>query len=60
MLQFMQGLLRSLFLNRTIDAGYLAMAADKMREAEAMEWVKALRGDGNDRFDHTPRLYEKK
>ncbi len=28
-----------------LEAGYLAMAADEEREAEAMEWCEALIGD---------------
>ena len=32
-------------LDTSLDAGYEAMAADQVRESEAMEWVNALAGD---------------
>lgn len=32
----------------TLDDGYKAMAADKVREAEAVEWSDALPGDVTD------------
>jgi len=33
---------------RALDEGYRAMAADRKREAEAMEWCDALANDLND------------
>lgn len=35
----------SLERDTALDDGYKAMAADKDREAEAMEWCNALTGD---------------
>jgi hypothetical protein len=32
-------------LNTSLEDGYRAMAADKAREAEAMEWCNAIAGD---------------
>ena len=32
-------------VDTSLDDGYRAMAADKEREAEAMEWCNALAGD---------------
>jgi hypothetical protein len=32
-------------LDSALDEGYRAMAADKKREAEALEWSNALAGD---------------
>ena len=45
MWQFTKNLFRTSVLKSTTDTGYRAMAADKMREAEASEWVKALSSD---------------
>lgn len=45
MSQFIEDLLRPHVLDTTLDDGYKAMAADKGREAEAMEWCNALAGD---------------
>jgi len=45
MSQFIEDLLRPHVLDASLDDGYLAMAADKTREAEAMEWCNALAGD---------------
>ena len=38
-------LLRPHVLDTSLDAGYKAMAADQVRESEAMDWVNALAGD---------------
>ena len=35
-------------MDTTLDDGYRAMAADKEREAEALEWCNALAGDIKD------------
>jgi hypothetical protein len=40
-------LLRPLALNASLESGYRAMAADKLREAEAQEWGDALNADQN-------------
>ena len=45
MSQFIEDLLRPHVLDSSLDAGYKAMAADQVRESEAMEWVNALAGD---------------
>lgn len=45
MSQFIEDLLRPLVMDTTLDDGYRAMAADRSREAEAMEWCNALSGD---------------
>ena len=45
MSQFIEDLLRPHVLDTTLDAGYQAMAADNMREAEAMEWCNAIAKD---------------
>jgi hypothetical protein len=45
MSQFIEDLLRPHVLDTSLDAGYKAMAADQVRETEAMEWVNALAGD---------------
>lgn len=37
--QFINDLLRPHIVDTTLDDGYQAMAADKEREAEAMEWT---------------------
>ena len=43
--QFIEDLIRPYVLDTALDAGYKSMAADKVRESEAMEWVNALAGD---------------
>jgi len=43
--QFIEDLIRPYVLDATLDAGYKSMAADQVRESEAMEWVNALAGD---------------
>ncbi|MCQ0989190.1 hypothetical protein [Jiella marina] len=40
-----ENLLRPLVLDRTLDDGYRAMAADDDREAEAQEWCEGLSAD---------------
>jgi hypothetical protein len=42
---FIEDLLRPHVLDTSLDAGYKAMAADQVRESEAMDWVNALAGD---------------
>jgi len=48
MSQFIEDLLRPHVVDTSLDDGYRAMAADKAREAEAMEWSNALIGDATD------------
>ena len=48
MSQFIENLVRPHVLDTTLDDGYRAMAADKEREAEALEWCNALVGDIED------------
>jgi predicted CopG family antitoxin len=48
MSQFIEDLLRPHVLDTSLDAGYRAMAADKAREAEALEWSNAIIGDMTD------------
>lgn len=43
--QFIEDLLRPHVLDASLDEGYKAMAADKEREAEALEWSNALASD---------------
>lgn len=45
MSQFIEDLLKSLVLDSSLDSGYRAMAADKQREVQAVEWCNALSGD---------------
>ncbi len=45
MSQFIEDLLRPHVLNDALDDGYKAMAADKEREEEAMEWCNSLSWD---------------
>jgi len=45
MSQFIEDLLRPHVMDTSLDEGYRAMAADKAREEEAMEWCNALAGD---------------
>jgi len=41
--QFLEGLARPYVLKEdSLEAGYLAMAADKTRESEAREWCNAI------------------
>ena len=45
MSQFIEELLRPHVVDAALDDGYRAMAADKAREFEGMEWCNALVGD---------------
>ena len=45
MSQFIEDLLRPHVVDTSLDDGYRAMAADKAREADAMEWCNAIIGD---------------
>lgn len=45
MSQFIEDLVRPHVADTLLDDGYMAMAADKAREAEAIEWCNALAGD---------------
>jgi predicted CopG family antitoxin len=45
MSQFIEDLVRSYVMDARMDDGYKAMAADKEREDEAMEWCNAIAGD---------------
>jgi len=45
MSQFIENLVRPHVLDTTLDDGYRAMAANKDREAEALEWCNTLAGD---------------
>ena len=45
MSQFIEDLIRPHVLGASLEEGYRAMAADKEREAEAMQWCNALIGD---------------
>lgn len=45
MSQFIEDLLRPHVLGASLDACYMAMAADQERENDAMEWVNALAVD---------------
>lgn len=46
--QFIEELVRPHVLDTSLDDGYRAMAADKDREAEALEWCNALAKDLSD------------
>ncbi len=43
--QFIEDLVKPHVMDTRLDDGYQAMAADVMREEEAMEWCNALAGD---------------
>ncbi len=45
MSQFIEDLLRPHVMDTSMDSGYKAMAADKDREDEAMEWCNAIASD---------------
>ena len=45
MSQFIEELLRPHVVDAALNDGYRAMAADKAREVEAMEWCNAIAGD---------------
>ena len=45
MSQFIEDLVKPHVMDTRMDDGYKAMAADKEREDEAMEWCNAIAGD---------------
>ncbi len=45
MSQFIEDLVRPHVVDTALDDGYRAMASDKTRETEAIEWCNALAGD---------------
>ena len=45
MSQFIEDLLRPHVMDTSMDDGYKAMAADKERESEAIEWCNGIAGD---------------
>jgi predicted CopG family antitoxin len=45
MSQFIEDLLRPHVMDTALDDGYRAMAADKEREVEALEWCNAIAED---------------
>lgn len=45
MSQFIEELVRPHVMDTSLDEGYQAMAADKVRETEAKGWCNALAGD---------------
>jgi predicted CopG family antitoxin len=45
MSQFIEDLLRPHVMDTALDDGYRAMAADKAREKDALEWSNGLAGD---------------
>jgi predicted CopG family antitoxin len=45
MSQFIENLVRPYVMDTSLDDGYMAMAADGKREAEALEWCDSLAGD---------------
>jgi predicted CopG family antitoxin len=45
MSQFIEDLVRPYVMDARMDDGYKAMAADKAREDEAMEWCNSIVGD---------------
>jgi len=48
MSQFIEDLVRPHVLDQALDEGYQAMAADKEREMEALEWSNAIIQDMTD------------
>ena len=46
--QFIENLVKPYVADTALDAGYRAMAADKARETEALEWSTALAADISD------------
>jgi predicted CopG family antitoxin len=46
--QFIENLVRPHVVEADLDASYRAMAADRQREAEALEWSEGLIGDIDD------------
>jgi predicted CopG family antitoxin len=49
--RFIEDLVRPHVIDADLDAGYAAMAADDVHEAEAMEWIEALSGETLDESD---------
>ena len=47
MSQFIENLVRPHVLDTALDSGYRAMAADTVREADAIEWANALISDSD-------------
>lgn len=45
MSQFIEDLVKPHVMDTHMDDGYKAMAADQVREGEALEWCNALAGD---------------
>jgi hypothetical protein len=45
---FIEYLVRPHVLGKELDEGYLATAADKQREADALEWASSLARDMSD------------
>lgn len=45
MSQFIENLVRPHVVDTSLEEAYQAMAADKVRETEAMKWCNALSGD---------------
>ena len=43
--KFLEDLARPLVVRENLESGYKAMAADRAREAEALEWAEAISGD---------------
>lgn len=48
MSQFIEDLVRPHVMDAALNEGYQAMAADRTREADAVEWCNALAGDMRD------------
>jgi len=48
MSQFIEDLVRPHVMDSALNEGYQAMAADRTREADAVEWCNALAGDMRD------------
>jgi hypothetical protein len=46
--QFIEDLVRPHVMGKQLDEGYLAMAADKQREGDALEWADSLGRDMTD------------
>ncbi len=46
--QFIEGLVRPHVVGKDLDEGYKAMALDKQRETDALEWNEALISDVTD------------
>jgi hypothetical protein len=46
--KFLEDIARPLVVKDDLESGYQAMAADREREREALEWSNALIGDASD------------